>query len=131
MPLTSTFKFKSSTALPDKLDDFWWHDEFAVKTVEIERVEAPASCGSYVVKFIIEEPFYVASGDDEDDRVPDDWEPSAVTFVLQSPVSRGAAECIKDEVIRMVRGAYIDAPEISGDVAKYDLGITYSPAFEM
>lgn len=131
MLFTSTFKFKSITTLPDKLDDFWWHDEFAVETVEIERVEAPAGCGSYIVKFIIEEPFYVASGDEDDDYVPDNWEPSAVTFVLQSPVSREIAQCIKDEIIRMVRGTYIDAPKISDNIAEYDLAITYSPTFEM
>lgn len=42
MRFTSNFKFKAVTPSPDKLADFWWHDEFAVENVEIKQAERPA-----------------------------------------------------------------------------------------
>lgn len=41
MRFTSNFKFKAVTPSPDKLADFWWHDEFAVENVEIKQANDP------------------------------------------------------------------------------------------
>lgn len=125
MRFTSNFKFKAITPSPDKLADFWWHDEFAVENVEIKQANDPQEQGNYVVKFTIEEPFYLPSNDEDDDYVPDNWEPFKMTFMQCEPVPYGLAVRIKDEIIRMTANGYIDAPNVIDGMDMYDLEITY------
>lgn len=63
--------------------------------------------------------------EEDDDYVPDNWEPSKMTFMQCEPVPHGLAVRIKDEIIRMTANGYIDAPDVIDGMDMYNLEITY------
>lgn len=113
---THELKFESTTPLPERDADFWWHDNLNIDSVEIE-----GKGDNVRVKFVVEEPFYLPSNEEDDDYVPDNWQPHKVTFLQAKPVTRAEAEDIKSALVYMMETDYIYAFDVEGDKGEYAL----------
>jgi hypothetical protein len=113
---THEFKFESTTPLPEKDADFWWHDNLNIDSVKVEVKGDTAR-----IKFVVEEPFYLPSNEEDEDYVPDNWEPSKVTFLQAEPITLDEAENVETALVYMMKTDYIDAFDVKEGRGEYNL----------